>query len=93
MIFAKPSLFQIFLMVCQLKCERLQILDSRLTIIDNTCNVVFLWPCDLPVSCARVINAGIATAGISEVVIGQSGMVNGRRSETGCLNIGSGIRW
>jgi len=32
-ISAKPSLFQIFLMVCQLKCESLQILDSRLTIL------------------------------------------------------------
>jgi hypothetical protein len=65
--------------------------DSRLH-TDGTCSVVFLWPRDLPVSCAGVINADIVTAGISEVVIGQSGMVSGRRSETGCLNIRSGIR-
>jgi len=38
-------------------------------------------------------NGDIATAGISEVVIGQSGMVNGRRLEAGCLNIRSGVRW
>ena len=77
--FAKPSLFQIFIVACQLKCESLQIVDSILTIL------AIQFSCGPPVSCAHVMNADIATAGISEVVGGQSGNVNGRRSETGCF--------